>query len=102
MATPAVEEKVFQEGTEGEPLCRHHWVIESPQGATSQGRCKHCGELKEFRNSAEDTLWEGDPMSSISKMGGGSSREYDAQPKLTEEEWSNTFGNRMLSAVQED
>jgi hypothetical protein len=56
------------------PTCRHHWVIESPHGATSNGRCKICGEVKEFRNSAADTLWEGDPMASISKMGGGASR----------------------------
>lgn len=35
-------------------------------------------------------------------MGGGSSREYDAQPELTEEEWSNNFGERMLNAVRED
>ena len=56
------------------PTCRHHWVIESPHGATSVGRCKVCDEVREFRNSAADTLWEGDPMASISKMGGGSSR----------------------------
>ena len=56
---------------EGEmPQCRHHWVIESPHGATSLGRCKRCREVREFRNSAADTLWEGDPMSSAGKMGG--------------------------------
>jgi hypothetical protein len=44
-------------------------VIETPHGATSIGRCKLCSEVREFRNSAADTLWEGDPMSSISKMG---------------------------------
>jgi hypothetical protein len=38
------------------------------------GRCKLCDEVREFRNSASDTVWEGDPMSSISKMGGGSHR----------------------------
>jgi hypothetical protein len=53
------------------PVCRHHWLIETPHGATSLGRCKRCGEVREFRNSAADTLWEGDPMSSISKMGAG-------------------------------
>jgi hypothetical protein len=72
MATPLVEEKVFQEGAEGEPVCRHHWVIESPHGATSHGICKICGEERDFQNSASDTLWEGDPMRSISRMGGGS------------------------------
>lgn len=35
-------------------------------------------------------------------MGGGSTREYDEKPKLTEEEWSNNFGDRMLKAVRED
>jgi hypothetical protein len=56
------------------PTCKHHWVIESPHGATSAGRCKVCNEEREFRNSAADTLWEGDPMASISKMGGGANR----------------------------
>ena len=56
------------------PTCRHHWIIESPQGATSAGRCKICNETREFRNSTADTLWEGDPMASISKMGSGGSR----------------------------
>jgi hypothetical protein len=48
------------------------------------GRCKLCNEIKEFRNSATDTVWEGDPMSSISKMGGGSSRPMvrEAAPSL--------------------
>jgi hypothetical protein len=42
----------------GAPTCRHHWLIESPQGALSHGRCKRCGEEREFRNSATDHLWE--------------------------------------------
>jgi len=42
------------------PTCRHHWVIDSPQGATSRGVCKICGAEKEFRNSAGDSLWESD------------------------------------------
>ncbi len=40
------------------PVCQHHWLIETPQGATSRGRCKRCGEEREFRNSATDHLWE--------------------------------------------
>ena len=71
MRTPLVEERAFQAE---EPLCRHHWVIESPHGVTSHGVCKLCGEEREFQNSASDTLWEGDPMRSISRMGGGDSR----------------------------
>lgn len=68
MQTPVVEEIIERDV----PTCRHHWVIETPHGATSMGRCKLCGEVREFRNAAADTLWEGDPMRSISKMGGGS------------------------------
>src|SRR5881628_751190 len=40
------------------PTCQHHWLIERPQGSTSAGRCKLCGEEREFRNSATDHLWE--------------------------------------------
>jgi hypothetical protein len=39
-------------------VCVHRWRIESPNGATSRGICKHCGAEKEFPNSAEDGLWE--------------------------------------------
>lgn len=38
--------------------CQHHWVIETPKGSMSRGRCKRCGEEREFRNSASDYLWE--------------------------------------------
>jgi hypothetical protein len=39
--------------------CVHHWVIDPPNGAVSQGRCKACGEEKEFRNSFEYSSWYG-------------------------------------------
>ena len=51
--------------------CRHHWLIESPHGATSMGVCKICGEEREFRNSASDSLWEGDPMASANRLANG-------------------------------
>src|SRR3989442_14870591 len=40
------------------PTCQHHWLIETPRGAMSHGRCKSCGEEREFRNSANDYVWE--------------------------------------------
>ena len=40
------------------PACAHHWVIASPDGEMSTGKCKVCGAVKEFPNSAEDYLWE--------------------------------------------
>ncbi|GAI22152.1 unnamed protein product [marine sediment metagenome] len=30
--------------------CVHYWLIDSSGGPTSFGRCKHCGEVKEFYN----------------------------------------------------
>ncbi len=38
--------------------CRHHWVIAAPEGALSLGRCKVCGEEREFHNSSADSMWE--------------------------------------------
>ncbi len=34
-------------------VCSHHWVIQTPDGPVSIGRCKVCGEEREFNNSAE-------------------------------------------------
>jgi hypothetical protein len=42
------------------PSCKHHWVIESPRGALSEGHCKVCGEVREFRNSTTDYVWDDD------------------------------------------
>ena len=38
--------------------CNHHWVIDSPNGPTSTGRCRVCGEIREFKNSIQITSWE--------------------------------------------
>ena len=38
--------------------CSHHWVIDSPNGPTSTGTCRDCGEIREFKNSIQITSWE--------------------------------------------
>ena len=38
------------ESSTTEPVCRHHWLIEPPNGPTSTGVCKLCGSTKEFDN----------------------------------------------------
>jgi hypothetical protein len=63
------------------PQCRHHWIIDSPRGATSRGVCKVCGAKKRFPNSASDSLYEGGVGSGIGRpdtdwMGKGSSRSH--------------------------
>jgi len=61
-----------------QPECRHHWLIESPHGATSMGICKLCGAQKEFRNSAGDFLWEDEPLSELAYGQWGRSRSISA------------------------
>ncbi len=39
--------------------CNHHWLIASPNGPTSQGRCKLCGQHANFNNSFAETGWDG-------------------------------------------
>lgn len=33
--------------------CCHHWLIESPNGPTSRGRCQLCGEERDFKNDID-------------------------------------------------
>lgn len=57
--SPVIEERRPESVEELQvPTCQHHWIIETPRGTMSKGRCKRCGEEREFRNSATDHLWE--------------------------------------------
>ncbi|MDY6893123.1 MAG: hypothetical protein SVO26_05340 [Chloroflexota bacterium] len=38
--------------------CVHHWIIESPEGPTSKGVCKYCGEERVFQNYVPYSSWE--------------------------------------------
>ncbi|MBM3935198.1 MAG: hypothetical protein FJ319_13025 [SAR202 cluster bacterium] len=38
--------------------CRHRWLIDSPNGPVSQGKCISCGEHGEFRNSMPISGWD--------------------------------------------
>jgi hypothetical protein len=59
------------------PNCRHHWIIDSPQGATSKGVCKLCGAKRDFPNSAQDYLWDGEsaPSAGSGRWSGAGSRD---------------------------
>lgn len=39
--------------------CCHHWMIKSPSGPVSVGRCKRCNEKREFRNTIVDPVVKG-------------------------------------------
>jgi hypothetical protein len=61
---PVKERKKAEKDPVEAITCRHHWVIETPRGALSNGRCKRCGEEREFRNSANDYIWDDDSSGS--------------------------------------
>jgi hypothetical protein len=33
--------------------CAHHWMIETPNGETSQASCKRCGKTRDFLNYSQ-------------------------------------------------
>lgn len=42
-------------------LHAHHWVIESPAGSLSVGRCTGCGSERSFSNASPASSWVRDP-----------------------------------------
>lgn len=38
------------------PSCRHHWIIETPNGPTADGVCKLCGQRRLFRTYSDDYI----------------------------------------------
>lgn len=53
-------EKVLPKEDRNEAVCVHYWIIECPQGPTSVGTCRNCGERKVFGNFALYSPWEDD------------------------------------------
>ena len=51
-------------------VCQHHWVIDRPNGPTSPGFCRNCGEQRDFLNYAEGSAWGSDV--SFDHLSGGS------------------------------
>ena len=39
------------------PVCKHQWMIAPPNGPTSSGNCRLCGERRDFVNYTEKTAW---------------------------------------------
>ncbi len=44
----------LNEITDLQDACRHHWVIEMPNGPTSHGQCKLCGVERDFFNNPDE------------------------------------------------
>lgn len=39
--------------------CVHHWILESPRGELTPGRCKKCGKEKEFTGETSYRIGRG-------------------------------------------
>jgi hypothetical protein len=52
--------------------CTHHWRIESPNGPTSHGVCRHCGAERAFPTSSYADVWHGDPGKARREQAAGS------------------------------
>ena len=79
--------------------CRHHWIIESPHGALSGGRCKICGEEREFRNSGSDYIWDDDSSSSGSRYGGMVRAQPSPKVSIEDDDGMAASGSRSGEAV---
>lgn len=50
-----------QPGTEpnsGAAICRHYWVLKSPERGANMGVCKYCGSRRIFHTITDDQVWE--------------------------------------------
>lgn len=65
-----------------EGQCRHKWVLETPNGPTSQGRCRLCGEVREFRNYLASSYWEDMTVAEERPLGG----RLPVEPEFAESE----------------
>lgn len=45
-------------------LCRHYWVIETPNGPVSRGVCRYCEAVRDFKNFIDSLPWSEDPSAS--------------------------------------
>lgn len=63
------------------PACCHHWVIQPAIGPVSQGECRNCGEIREFKNYVEASSWgdEKAPDRALSPAGALAS-QFDDEP----------------------
>lgn len=52
------KEQEATEVTAEASACVHQWMIAPPNGPTSEGQCKLCGETRAFHNSLEISYWD--------------------------------------------
>ena len=65
--------------------CTHHWTIQPATGPVSQGVCRLCGEVREFKNYVEAATW-GDSRLSNKTSSDGSQSSVKAVPNKSDAE----------------
>ena len=67
--------------------CVHYWIIDVPSGPVSKGKCRLCGEGKEFRNYLESgSGWDDDRSLTQASVAGRSSLSQFGGAEVTSEE----------------
>ena len=69
--------------------CCHHWAIQPATGPLSQGVCRICGEVREFKNYVEAATW-GD--SRLSNRSNSDDSKGTVKPMLDKEDAKENAG----------
>ena len=56
---PDRTEALSLDETQDQSGCEHHWVLAAPNGPTSKGVCRSCGEERDFRNHLVEDWGQG-------------------------------------------
>ena len=64
--------------------CCHHWSIQPATGPVSQGVCKLCGEVREFKNYVEAATWGDSRLSNKSTSSDDSQTAAKSAPAKAE------------------
>jgi len=68
------------ESADDEP-CIHHWIIDPPDGQISMGRCKRCGQEREFYNYVACSQWDNESSFSVRRT--AFEDDVDEEPTTT-------------------
>ena len=71
---------------QNDPICRHHWVIESANGPVSWGECQICHEGKELKNSIADPKRIGVDLRDMTKGPNSNSKKKGGQEENNEDD----------------
>ena len=60
--------RTIPEGQRDHSACRHFWIIDPPTDRVSQGICRLCGDVRQFKNFIESAPWGEDASPAAATM----------------------------------